>query len=148
MPGVTRAWAYARWMGLGTVGILFTTDNADSPIPDETMVQRVQEYLTDPARKPITAEVYVVAPTAKPVDVIIEDLSPLTEAVKEAVRKELADLFRRAGEPGRVVLVSHIREAISTAAGEYDHVLIFPVNNVYAEKHELPMLGAVHFVDE
>lgn len=148
VPGVTRAWAYARWMGLGTVGVLFTTDNAESPIPDATMVQRVRDYLTDPARKPITADVYVVAPTARAVDVVIQDLSPLTEAVKEAVREELKDLFRREGEPGRVVLVSHIREAISTAVGEYDHVLVEPVNNIYPEKHELPMLGGVLFVDE
>lgn len=147
VPGVTRAWAYARWMGLGTVGVLFTTDNAESPIPDETMVQRVQSYLTAPERKPITAEVYVVAPTAKPVDVVIQDLTPKTEAVKQAIYDELTDLFRREGEPGRVVLVSHIREAISTAVGEYDHVLIAPVNNVYPDKHELPMLGDVHFLD-
>lgn len=147
VPGVTRAWAYARWMGLGTVGVLFVTDEADSPIPDATMVQRVQAYLTDPERKPITADVYVTAPTAKPVDVVIQGLDPATEAVKAAVRAELKDLFRREGEPGRVVLASHIREAISTAVGEYDHTLIAPVNNVYSAKHELPMLGDVHFVD-
>lgn len=92
------------------------------------MVQRVQDYLTDPERKPITADVYVVAPTAKPVDVVIQDLSPLTEAVKQAIRNGLPGLFRREGEPGRVVLVSQIREAISTAVGEYDHVLVAPVN--------------------
>jgi uncharacterized phage protein gp47/JayE len=148
VPGVTRAWAYARWMGLGTVGVLFTTDDAESPIPDKTMVQRVQDYLTTPERKPITVDVYVAAPTPKPVDVVIEDLSPATEAVRQAIRNELADLFRRIGEPGRMVPVSHIREAISTARGEYDHVLIAPVNNISPAKHELPMLGAVHFVDE
>jgi uncharacterized phage protein gp47/JayE len=148
VPGVTRAWAYARWMGLGTVGVLFTTDDAASPIPDETMVQRVQSYLTDPCRKPITVDVYVAPPTAKPVDVVIEDLLPCTEEVKAAIRNELADLFRRAGAPGRIVRASHIREAISTARGEYDHVLIAPINNIHPAKHELPMLGDVHFVDE
>jgi len=147
VPGVTRAWPYNRWMGLGTVGVLFVTDEAESPIPDATMVARVQEHLTDPDQKPITADVYVAAPTAKLVDVVIEGLDPATEAVKAAVRAELQDLFRREGEPGRVVLVSHIREAISTAHGEYDHVLISPLGNVYSEKHELPLLGDVHFVD-
>lgn len=147
VAGVTRAWPKARWMGLGTVGVLFTTDNAENLIPDATMVQRVQDYLDAPERKPITADVYVVAPTAKPVDVVIQDLTPKTEAVKQAIYDELTDLFRREGEPGRVVLVSHVREAISTAVGEYDHVLIAPVNNVYPDKHELPMLGDVHFLD-
>ena len=148
VPGVTRAWAYARWMGLGTVGVLFTTDDDTTPIPDEIMVQRVQSYLTDPKRKPITADVYVVPPTARPVDVVINDLSPFTEAVKTAIRNELADLFRRAGAPGYAPPVSHIREAISTARGEYDHVLITPLSNIHPAKHELPMLGDVHFVDE
>lgn len=145
VPGVTRAWPKARWMGLGTVGLLFTNDNEGNPIPDATMVQRVQAYLTDPERKPITADVYVVAPTGKPVNVVIQDLTPATEAAKQAIRNELTDLFRREGEPGRVVLVSHIREAISTAVGEYDHVLAAPLENIYPAKHELPMLGKVEF---
>jgi uncharacterized phage protein gp47/JayE len=134
-------------MGLGTVGVLFTTDNAASPIPDAIMVQRVKGYLTDPKRKPITADVYVVSPTPKPIDIVIEDLTPSTEAVKTAIRNELADLFRRAGAPGYAPPVSHIREAISTARGEYDHVLITPLNNIRPVRHELPMLGEVHFVD-
>lgn len=148
VAGVTRAWPYNRWMGLGSVGVLFTTDNAASPIPDENMVQRVYTHLTDPERKPITADVYVVAPTPKPVNVCIQGLYPVADSVREAVRAELYDLFRREGEPGRVVLVSHIREAISTAAGEYDHVLVAPVNNIYSEKYELPLLGVVDFLAE
>lgn len=146
VPGVTRAWPKPRWMGLGTVGLLFTTDNEENPIPDVNMVRRVQDYLTDPARKPVTADVYVVAPTAKPVDIVIEELSPNSGAVKEAIRNELTDLFRREGEPGGVILISHIREAISTSRGEHDHVLIAPVNNVTPASHELPMLGEVHFL--
>lgn len=148
VPGVTRAWAYARWMGLGTVGVLFTTDDADSPIPDATMVQRVQAYLTDPNLKPITADVYVTAPTPKVNDIVIAGLDPATEAVKAAIRAELADLYRREGEPARMLPVSHIREAISTAAGEYDHELVTPLSNIYPAKHELPLLGDVHFMDE
>lgn len=146
VPGVTRAWALPRWMGLGTVGVVFVTDEAESPIPDETMVQRVEDYLTDPIRKPITADVYVVPPVPKVNEIVISGLDPATEAVKEAVRAELRDLYKREAEPGRMLPVSHIREAISTAAGEYDHALVSPDANIYPAKHELPMLGNVVFL--
>lgn len=146
VPGVTRAWPRPGWMGRGTVGLCFVMDEAEDIIPGEEMLARMREHLTSRATKPVTADVYEFAPTPKVIDYVIRGLNPSSDAVKKAVRDELADLHRREAEPGRVLLLSHMRSAISSAAGEYDHALESPDKDVYCAKHEMPLLGAVKFL--
>jgi uncharacterized phage protein gp47/JayE len=64
-------------------------------------------------------------------------------AVREQVAAELSDLLRREAEPGGTILISHIREAISTAVGEVDHVVVSPVANVAHAPHEMPVTGEI-----
>jgi len=147
VPGVTRAWAYGNMFGPGAVGVTVVCDAAEDIIPGPELIAEVQAYLDDPARKPITADVIVFAPTPKPQTVVVSGLEPDTARVRYAVEAELAALFIREAVPGRHILVSHIREAISVAAGEYDHRLISPLDDLQAGPTELLTLGAVDFVD-
>ena len=50
-------------------------------------------------------------------------LSPDSFETRAAVEASLQDLLRREGVPGETLLVSHVREAISTTPGENDHEL-------------------------
>ncbi len=127
VAGVTRAWVAPLEMGAGTVTVRFVRDGDDSIIPDAGEITVVEDYIAE--RRPVTADVYVVAPTAAPITFQIQ-LSPGTTAVKAAVEAELRDLLFREAAPGVTLLVSHIREAISIAAGESDHVLVSPAANV------------------
>ena len=43
------------------------------------------------------------------------------------------------------MFLSHIREAISLAAGEVDHVLAAPAADIAAGPGEMPVLGVVTF---
>jgi len=70
-------------------------------------------------------------------------LAPDTEAVRAAVAAELADLIRREAEPEGGLYLSHIREAISLAAGEVDHALVSPVADVAAGTGEIITMGAI-----
>ncbi|RJX35673.1 MAG: baseplate J/gp47 family protein [Desulfarculus sp.] len=141
VPGVTRAWAYANHLGLGTVGLCFVLDNkAGAIIPDAGEVAAVQAYIDE--RRPVTAQVTVFAPVAAPLDFEIS-LTPDTTAVRAAVQAELADLVAREAEPSGALLLSHIREAISIAAGETDHSLISPAANVQAGAGEIITMGAI-----
>jgi uncharacterized phage protein gp47/JayE len=124
---------------------MFVCDGEPDPIPGAAKVAEVQAYLSDPSRKPITADVIVFAPTASPVDVAIAGLSPDTGAVRETVKAELRALFAREAAPGGTILVSHVREAISVAAGEHDHVLLSPLENVAPALNTIPVLGEVVF---
>ena len=62
-------------------------------------------------------------------------------------RRSLQDLIRRESEPGGTLLVSHIREAISTAAGETDHELVTPVADVTVQATQITTYGATTFTD-
>lgn len=145
-PGVTRAWAYPLRMGPGSVGVTFLMENKPgSPIPNAQEVQLVQDYLDDPARRPITATVNVFPCQAQPVDLNLRLIGVDTPTVRQAVQKSLENLFRAESEPEGVMLISHIRWAISQATGEYDHELISPVANITAGQAELLVLGQINW---
>lgn len=143
VPGVTRVWVYPLWMGPGTVGVLFVRDGDITIIPDAAEVAAVAAHI-QPLR-PVTAEVFVVAPTPRPVDITLH-VEPDTVAVRTAVQAELVDLFRRQGQPGGTIRLSHLNEAVSLAEGETDHVISAPVADTVAGAGEIPVLGAVTWV--
>ncbi|MDP1960870.1 MAG: baseplate J/gp47 family protein [Reyranella sp.] len=137
---VTRAWVYPEIDGLGTVGVAFVMDGRPDIIPGSGDVDAVAAWIED--RRPVTAAVTVFAPVADPLDLTIA-LTPATDAVKAAVTASLADLLGREAEPGGAILVSHIREAISIAAGEADHTLTSPTANVVADAGDIATLGVI-----
>jgi uncharacterized phage protein gp47/JayE len=85
----------------------------------------------------------VLAPTAVPLNFTISGLLPATSAVQAAVVAELQDLLLREAVPGGTLLLSHIRAAISAAAGEDDFVLTAPTANVVHTIGNMAILGTV-----
>ena len=140
VPGVTRAWVYPAELGLGTVTVRFVRDDDASPIPDAGEVTAVQDYID--SVRPVTADVTVVAPIAVPLNFTI-DLTPDTAAIRAAVEAELRDLLLRESEPGATILLSHIREAVSLASGENDHILTVPAANVTHAVGEMATFGTI-----
>lgn len=141
---VTRRWPRPLVAGLGTVTVYIMTDDATANgIPTQAVVDAVKAYID--ARRPATAAATAAAPTAVALDIAINDLDPMTQAVQDAVNEELADLIRRESQPGGTILLSHIREAISTAAGEVDHELITPNADVTVQADEISVLGNVTY---
>lgn len=146
IAGVTRVWVAPLELGLGTVTVRFVVD--DDPggiIPDSGKVADVQAYI-DTVR-PVTAAVTVVAPSAAALDLTIAGLDiadgAVLSTVQAAIEAELTDLLRRESEPGGTILLSHLREAISLAAGEHDHVLSVPAADVTHSAGELAVLGTL-----
>jgi uncharacterized phage protein gp47/JayE len=145
VAGVTRAWVYEQELGLGTVTVRFVVDDHESSIiPDAAKVTEVQDHID--AVRPVTAAATVVAPVAVELDLTITGLSPATSEVQAAIEAELTDLLRREAEPGGTILISHIREAISVAAGEYDHELTTPSADVTHSTGEIAILGTITWV--
>lgn len=141
VAGVTRVWVYPNELGLGTVTVRFVTDGAPGGlIPDAPTVAALQAHID--SVRPVTADVTAVAPTASPLDFTVT-LTPDTAAVRAAVEAELADLVAREAEPGGTILLSHINEAISIAAGETDHVLTVPAANVVEATGAITTMGAI-----
>jgi uncharacterized phage protein gp47/JayE len=145
VPGVTRAWAYGGRLGPGTVSVTFLCDGEADPIPSADKVTEVQAYLNDPVRRPITADVVAYAPVAAPVNIVITNLNPDTEAVRANVTGEIYSLFTRESMPGGTILISHLREVISQAAGEEDHILTQPTGNLSVGIDSILTVGEVTF---
>lgn len=139
-----KAWERPARSGAGTVDVFFV-DYIGEPdemgIPGASRVVAEDVYIT--ARAPVTVTVNALAPTAQGVAMTIA-LSPDTADIRAAVEAELRGMFFRESEPGATVLVSHIREAISAAEGEVDHVLTTPSADVAATSDaHLPVLGVI-----
>lgn len=142
VPGVTRAWSYANWAGPGTVGLTFVYDGREDILPTEPELTAMEAWLA-PLR-PVCSLPVVFAPTPLIVDLLI-GATPDDGVVQEAIVVELTDLFAREAEPGGTIYLSRMNEAVSLAAGEFDHVIHSPAANIVADPGHLPMLGTVTF---
>lgn len=141
VPGVTRAWCYPLELGTDTVTVRFVRDNdVGSIIPDAGEVAAVVAYLS--ARKPVTAQLTVLGPAAVPLNFTIA-VTPNSAAVKTAVEAELRDLLLREATPGGTLLLSHIRAAISAAAGETNYTMTSPNADVVSTTGNISTFGAI-----
>jgi uncharacterized phage protein gp47/JayE len=144
VAGVTRAWVFANYGGLGNVGITFVQDNEPGIIPISGKVSELQAYIDDSSRRPVASSAVVYAPTAVPLNLSIT-LTPNSAPVRAAVTAELQDLLYRDGEPESTLLLSHINAAISNAAGETNHVLTVPTADQTYSQTQIPVLGVITF---
>ncbi len=145
VAGVTRAWSAPQEAGVGTVTVRIMSDETTTNgIPTEELISNVAEYI-ETVRPATVKRIFVVAPIADPLNIIISDVSPSTETVKNAIKSEIADLIYREAEPSGKLLVSHIREAISIAKGEYNHVLISPTEDITPETGHIVTLGDIEW---
>jgi len=140
VAGVTWVFVFENYLGGGTVGVSFVMDNAPSIIPNATKVSEVKQVIE--ARRPLMVDVSVFAPK-EVVVVFWLKLFPDLPEIQQAVRNELADLFRRESEPCKLLLLSHFNEAISIAAGEVDHELVEPNKNILLANNQIATLGTI-----
>lgn len=146
VPGVTRAWCSPAELGAGTVTVRFVRDDDADLIPSPAEVDVVQAHIDEV--RPVTAKAsYVVAPVPDDLDFEIQ-LLPDTPAIRAAVEAELRDLLLRESQPELgndegTLLISHIREAISIAAGERNHVLTSPSADVTHALGHMAKFGVI-----
>lgn len=140
VPGVTRAWCRGNYLGPGTVGLFVMRDGDADPVPNPAQLAEVKAYI-EPLR-PVTAEVYVLAPVEVPVNYSIHPV-PDTTAVRAAIQAQLIDLHDREAGLGETLLLTHIAQAISGSAGETDHDLVSPTADVPAGTNELLTFGGI-----
>ncbi len=142
VAGVTRAWCYPLELGIGTVTVRFMMDNSyEDGIPLSGDVTTVNDYIDN--LRPVTAAVTIVAPTAVELDFTIELNVVDTAEIRASVEANLREMILNDGEPGGIIYLSRINEAISRATGEYDHVLSVPAANVDYASGEIPVMGTI-----
>jgi len=146
VPGVTRAWAYPIELGPGTVVVrVMTDDSTQDGIPDPATLALVQAHID--ARKPVTASVFVLAPTPTPLDVHITSLEPNTPEIHSAITSALHDLLRREAVPGARFYVNLLYGAINTVPGVIRFTLVSPPTDVVPAHGHILTLGEVTFAE-
>ena len=140
VPGVTRAWALPRWMGPGTFGLAFVRDGDPNLIPTSVQVAEVQAYLEK--KRPVTSEIYVLAPEARPIDFSLH-LVPDGSALRAAVTRALHGLLVDEGGPGEMLRITHVRNTISNTPGETDHALSLPAGDVLLGANQVAVPGVI-----
>jgi uncharacterized phage protein gp47/JayE len=145
VPGVTRAWCYPTELGPGTVTVRFMMDDVRAPtgIPLPADVAIVADYID--VRRPVTAEVYVVAPIALPVDVEISALDPDTPEVRAAISESLSQMLLEEAQPGQSIYLSQWSTAIGIAAGVKRFVMDQPSAQTDPAPGEIATLGTVTY---
>jgi uncharacterized phage protein gp47/JayE len=143
-PGVTRVWVVGQAPAVGQVTVYFAMDGIRTDglplLADVDAVQAAIDQL-----RPVTAEVFVEAPTVQTIAVTITGLSPDTPAVRAAIAAELADVMLREGSPGGTIRLSWLWEAVSQASGERSHRITTPSADVVLSAGALPKLGTITY---
>ena len=141
VAGVTRAWCYPGEMGRGSVTVRFMMDDTyENGIPQPEDVQRVADHLD--GLRPVTADVYVVAPVPEPVNLDLR-ISPDNPRLRVVVAEAVWAVLRRDAVPGGTVVISRLNEAISGAEGEEDHVLLSPTQNIQIPTGKIAVPGSI-----
>lgn len=149
--GVSRAWCFPRIRGGNTVGVAWVYDARDDIMPTSLEQTAVLQYI-DRHRDPITnawvgspagAEVIYTPVILKPIDCEIK-LYPDSAELRAAVKEALENAINSVAVPSGSVPRSHLTQAISNAAGEYDHRLLLPLDDeIKADELELLVLGEI-----
>lgn len=141
VAGVTRAWCYRNWMGLGTVGLFTCDDGSPDTIPSQTVLAAVRAHV-EPLAPVAGTELYVLGVNLRPVAHHIR-VTPDTPVVRAAVTGALRDFYRREGGPEVTIEISRLSESVSSATSEYSHKLLEPSEPFTLNQGEIATVGVI-----
>lgn len=140
---VSRAWCYSNENGPGTVVVRFLTGRLPGVIPTQAHIDAVFNHIE--AERPAGMAGFSVGNlTEKRLNLTFTKLVPNIPEVRAQVQAELLDLLDRVAKPGGTILLSEIREAISSAAGERDFVITLS-SDFTSNNDQLVVLGLINW---
>jgi uncharacterized phage protein gp47/JayE len=151
-PGVTRAWVYPRYLGLGTVGVAFVMDGRPNIFPLPADVAAVQAAIA--ALAPVTvATLALFSPVQQPINPVIHLHVADTPVIRAAVIAQLTDFVTQVAQPGAAIgqpqqgtiYLSQLEGAIGNSAGVVDYTLISPTQTQVMAPGVMAVLGQVIF---
>lgn len=170
VPGVTRAWCAPNGFGTGTVVVYVMLDQAEAandgfPVGTDGVSQYDRGPGTTGPRgtvaagdqlivanaiidlQPVTALVYVCAPTKNTINFTITGLSSASASTKAAIASAIDAVLLAQGEPkaGSDVDLSSINAAISAISGTAGFVITTPAINIANQTGKLPVRGTVSY---
>ncbi|MBB5547543.1 baseplate J/gp47 family protein [Paraburkholderia fungorum] len=161
--GVTRAWCNGNGFGAGTVVVYVMLDSTESThngFPQGVSGVATAETRGTPTAtgdqltvanyiyplQPVTALVYVYAPTAAPQNFTITGLTNASAATKAAIAAAIAGVFVQYGTPlGGTIALSLIESSIAAIAGTTGFVITTPAGNITTTLGQLPTVGTITY---
>lgn len=150
IPGNTRCWIHYAYPAAGQVTAYFVRDDDEDIIPSATeesetlaAVQAVYNAHTLPE------DIFITGPTPKPIDVIISEVTPETNGMRESVRNSVIAFYRSQNDEG---IDNDIRKLSAAIYQSYDPNtgerlqymnLEAPTFNEQVVTGELPTLGSL-----
>jgi uncharacterized phage protein gp47/JayE len=160
VSGVTRAWSFPLYFGVGTVGLAFVRDEDTSIIPDATEMKAVYDYVIS-HEDPVTGKTVGIPVTAEPGFFIIGyndgqtfvekevDLTlaiyPNNTTIQAAVTTKVQDALELYGGPGETVYLSDLYFMIGDAANLERLRIDLPGADIVATNTEVHVLGTITF---
>ncbi len=129
-----------RWVGAGTVGVAVLIPGPR--VPTALELARVDAAIQ--VARPVTATVVTLAGALAPTAITLA-LSPDSVATRVAALAALGGFFAREAAIGRTIPHSRLDEAVSSASGEYAHLIASPTGDILPSKTAIPTLGVVTF---
>ena len=154
ISGVTRAWAFERYYGRGTVGLAFARDDDDSIAPDSDERDVVKAYIeshTSPITgkdigMPVTAQLIMIETKLKSINITVK-IIPNNATVQAAILESLDNMIIEEGGPGQTVELSKFTSAIASAVNEDANQILIPTDDVAIATNEIAVIGTVTFQD-
>ena len=141
VSGVTRAWCYPQELGQGHVTVRFMTDGmTENGIPNETMIQRVTDYIEH--QMPVTAVLHVEAPIPKKLDITL-DVFPEDEKIKAKIQNAIEGVILSEAVPSGPILRTSLDRAISSVGEVSSYRLISPTEDVPTKTGEILVPGKI-----
>lgn len=128
MPGVTRAWCSPNELGPGTVTVRFMCDvlrASAGGFPTTADVAAVQAHID--SVRPVTADLFVVAPIPEPISFTITSLSNDSAGLRAAIATSVQSMLmvqaapayadNGVGQPAQTIYAAWVSDAIYQTAG-------------------------------
>jgi len=138
VAGVGRAWVFPadKWVGAGTVGVLFATNELEVVSP--TVKQNVEDYVE--SVRPVVALVDYVDPEILDVDYFI-DIDPNITTYQDLIDDALRDLHFFEATPGGTILLTRINTEIGKTNVTNFEITDIKVNDVSVGVTDLTSTG-------
>ena len=139
--GVPYCGVYGSWTGPGSVGLVIA--QAGPAVAPPAVVAAVAAYIED-ARRPVTAQVIVVAAALLPIDVVLA-VYPDSTGVRVGVQTALAAQMLLDGDVGKVIPIARLVAACQSVTGEFGCTITSPAGDIVPARNQIPVLNSVTF---
>lgn len=153
VSGVSKAWAFGNTPSAGWVTMIIKASGTN-PVPSSPLLTAVSDYVSD--RMPITTNLSVQAIDDVDIDMTISvTTTPGADesAVETAITSNIESYVDDTGEPGEDVLISGLRNAISTVAGVVDYEITAiskdgipqSIDDIFLTGYQYPVIDTITY---